>query len=320
MLFTPPAACSAVQRQAQAILDILQRRRRLLEAAPESEQARPHPVHARKIAAAIEAGEPLRMLLPAFPGKSPNRRKTLGEMPDLAEHHALANLDALCREIAAVHAPGARLLLCPDGHCFADLVHIPDPQVARYEAALEAYCRRHYPERFDFYALRQAFPYIHDPDSQREELLILFSDSIERIRSQCRDDPATQAMHQGLTRFLLEDMEGLTRFAGLSRNARQKLARGAAYRVMQRSNAWSRLLEQAFPDCLRLSIHPQFASSPKIGIRLADSDDAWLTPWHAAAIRENGRIRLQKRGEIDESRYALVFADGAPSHFAPIAR
>lgn len=48
--------------------------------------------------------------------------------------------------------------------------------------------------------------------------------------------------------------------------------------MIQRSNAWSRLLERTFPDSVRLSIHPQFRVSAKIGVRLVDSADAWLTP------------------------------------------
>ncbi len=272
-------------------------------------------LHIEAIAPVVARGEPVTMVLPAFPGKSPNRSKTLGALPDLAEKHALANLSRLCRRIGTLYAPGAKLMICSDGYCFSDVVNIPDPEVRQYLDSLEAYATRHFPESFAFFDLDDTFGYLDDLTSKREELLIVYSDSVDQIKRQCAEDPSAIAMYRGITRFLFEDTQGIERFKGLSNTAIQKMARSNAYRVIQRSNAWGRLIDRTFPNSLRLSIHPQFRLSRKIGIRLVDCDDVWLTPWHSVAVRENDRIVLRKRSEIDERSAVLVFTDGIPCHF-----
>jgi pyoverdine/dityrosine biosynthesis protein Dit1 len=64
----------------------------------------------------IKAKEPIRLILPAFPFKSPNRiNKTLGHLPDKGEHVSLAHLNALCSAIADIYDFGAKLTIASDG-------------------------------------------------------------------------------------------------------------------------------------------------------------------------------------------------------------
>jgi Pyoverdine/dityrosine biosynthesis protein len=64
----------------------------------------------------VKRGEPIRMILPAFPFKSPNARdKVLGSMPDFGEELALAHLNGLCENIAQVYEPGADVYISSDG-------------------------------------------------------------------------------------------------------------------------------------------------------------------------------------------------------------
>lgn len=64
----------------------------------------------------VKRQEPIRMILPAFPFKSPNcRDKVLGTMPDFAEELALAHLNGLCENIAQVYSPGADVYISSDG-------------------------------------------------------------------------------------------------------------------------------------------------------------------------------------------------------------
>lgn len=271
--------------------------------------------HVEAILPVVASDRQVRLILPAFPGKSPNRMKTLGVLPDLAEKHALKNLAALCMRIGKIYKPGVKFVICSDGYCFSDVVSIGDDEVAQYLKSLEEHAAAHFEGCFEFFDLKSHFGYLDDLTSKREELLIAYSDPVERIRRQCQDDPAMSAMYRGITRFLYEDSLGIERFRTWSNTAIQKMSRCNAYRVIQRSNAWSRLIEDAFPNSLRLSIHPQFRVSKKIGIRLVDCDDVWLTPWHSVAVRENNRIVLKKRSEVDERNSVLVFSDGVPCHF-----
>lgn len=64
----------------------------------------------------VRCQEPIRMILPAFPFKSPNARdKVLGTMPDFGEELALAHLNGLCENIAQVYTPGADIYISSDG-------------------------------------------------------------------------------------------------------------------------------------------------------------------------------------------------------------
>jgi hypothetical protein len=64
----------------------------------------------------MEKGEPVRMILPAFPCKSPNNKdKVLGILPDLGEELALAHLNGLCESIAEIYEHGAEVHITSDG-------------------------------------------------------------------------------------------------------------------------------------------------------------------------------------------------------------
>lgn len=67
----------------------------------------------------VAANRAIPMVLPAFPMKSNNRMdKVLGALPDLGEELGLARLVNLCRDIKAVYAPGAIVVIVTDGICY----------------------------------------------------------------------------------------------------------------------------------------------------------------------------------------------------------
>ena len=310
----------SANQKASEIIKILFENRRLLAHQQESEgnfseEAEPH---FTGIVETIKRFEPLTLILPGFPAKSPNRKKTLGPLPDLAEKHALDNLFNLCQKIERVYSPGAKITICSDGRVFSDLVRIADSDVSSYGRQLKSFANTYYPHHFDFFNLDDVYPDIRDFEVMREELLIHFGESIETLRKRCKTEKHAEAMYKGITRFIFEDYSGLEEFGDLSRNSIQNKARIIAYRVIQRSNAWTRLLEHHFPHAVRLSIHPQFRVSKKIGVFLVDTEDSWQTPWHAVAVKENGNIRLMKRSDA-EKRALLAFENGLPSHFEVIS-
>ena len=70
--------------------------------------------------------EPVRMVSPAFPFKSPKRRdKTLGSLPDLGEELALMHLNGLCESIAEVYEQGAKVIIASDGLVYNGKFKIP---------------------------------------------------------------------------------------------------------------------------------------------------------------------------------------------------
>src|SRR5262249_2322800 len=99
-------------------------------------------LHLPKVKYFLRAGQPVHFLLPAFPAKSPSRRKTLGPLPHRAEEQALAYLGAVAGEVRGLYPPGARVTICSDGHVFGDLVGVPDEDVTAYGRAIAALLRQ----------------------------------------------------------------------------------------------------------------------------------------------------------------------------------
>jgi hypothetical protein len=63
----------------------------------------------------VKASGPIRLMFSGFGFKSPSQEKVLGSLPDLGERLALAHLDGLCSNIAAVYKKGAEMHICSDG-------------------------------------------------------------------------------------------------------------------------------------------------------------------------------------------------------------
>ena len=306
-----------VQDLANRILSLIFHKRRLLAEAQEQPEnlAEESAHHLALIRQFIEHGQPIHMVLPAFPAKSPNRGKTLSPLPDMSEEIALEQIAHLCAAIKDLYAPGARLTICSDGRVFADVVRIPDEDVTVYKNALVNNIAARYRDIMDFFDLDDVFPGHKDYSILREELMIQYGESLFSLKNRCKHEFAAGAMYRGICKFMYEDYSGLIEFKQLSNTALQNVARSNAYRVIQRSNAWSRLLEKQFPQSIRLSIHPQPRLSKKIGIYLTESRDVWRTPWHSVALKQDNGFVLVPRHEAESRNAVLIFKQGIPSYY-----
>ncbi|MBL1083104.1 isocyanide synthase family protein [Streptomyces actinomycinicus] len=275
---------------------------------PASPQAFPHQL--RRIAGFVRAGAPVVFTLPGFPCKSPNPAKVLGHLPDQGERLSLGFLHTLCTEIERIHPPGARVIICSDGHVFGDLIHVPDAHIDAYADELRALMTGQSLTRLSLFDLRDALgdlPY----DEARARVHDHHAPDLDTLRAEVRADDHTRALYRGITRFLLEDTAAWTG----TRSALQRACRQRAYGVIQRSRAWGDLVAEHHPDAVRLSIHPQPVGAPKFGIRLLDAADAWTTPWHSAALhRPDGTWTLMPRAHASRLGH-LIRLDGRPSHF-----
>lgn len=78
----------------------------------------------------VKKNEPVRMVLPAFPFKSPNRQeKTLSSMPDLGEELGLMHLNGLCESIVEIYPQGANVTITSDGLVYNGKSHHGPPKV-----------------------------------------------------------------------------------------------------------------------------------------------------------------------------------------------
>ncbi|WP_314174277.1 isocyanide synthase family protein [Streptomyces winkii] len=268
---------------------------------------------ARVIETFVREERPVRLVLPAFPGKSPNRAKVLGALPDMAEEAALGFLDSLAAAIRGIHPPGAEIVICSDGRVFSDAVRIPDDDITAYHRELRTMIAALPGGAVSLFTLDQVPEFAGlDHDGMRTALIERHAVPLDRLRSRVREGEDVP-LYRAITRFLFED--GNTPEYEGSRAALQRDARTRAYVVIQRSKAWGEFLAGRFPGSVRLSIHPQPCSAAKLGIRLGDSTGRWLTPWHGVAVDIGGRTVLMKRAEAEALDCELVERDGRPSHY-----
>jgi pyoverdine/dityrosine biosynthesis protein Dit1 len=269
-------------------------------------------LHLPKVRRFVADNEPVHLLLPAFPAKSPNPRKVLGRLPDMAEELALGFLEGVCREIQAVYPPGVRVTICSDGRVFSDLVGVADADVTEYGRAINAMLERLGASSLNAINLEDLFD-IDDRAALREQLCEHYADLLATIEERVRAHERHRMLFNGIHRFLFEDR--LVIEPGKSRNRLRNECKERALCVIQRSEAWGRLIQECFPAALRLSIHPQPPHSDKIGILLGDSEDAWLTPWHGVALKTEGGFKLVRRHEAEALGAKLVRRDGRASHY-----
>ena len=269
-------------------------------------------LHLPKVRRSIDAGEPIHFLLPAFPAKSPNPQKVLGRLPDMGEEIALKYLDEVCAEINHLYSPGARVSICSDGRVFSDLVGVREEDVTSYAAELRLMMERIGNGSLDFFSMEDLFD-IEEHAAMRDKLLLHYADTLESIKERAHSFDHHRTLFNGIQRFLFEDR--LVLETDKSRNQIRNECKELAYRVIQRSDSWGRLLSDCFPIALRLSIHPQSPHSEKIGILLGEAKDTWLTPWHGVALKQQDKFVLTHRHEAEALGARVIERDGRPSYF-----
>ncbi|MFE6288105.1 L-tyrosine/L-tryptophan isonitrile synthase family protein [Streptomyces sp. NPDC057877] len=297
-------------RTSAAILSLLLPHHRTTDQAHARACAEAFPHQLRQIADVVRAGEPLTFTLPGFPCKSPNPAKVLGHLPDMGERLSLAFLHSLCTEIARVYPPGARLVVCSDGHVFGDLIGVPDDHIDAYADELRTFIDEMGLGRLSLFDLRDVLGDLPH-DAKRAHVHDRYAPTTDALRAEIHADDHALALYRGITRFLVEDTAGHTG----TRSALQRACRRRAYGVIQRSRAWGDLIAYHHPRSVRLSIHPQPIGAHKFGIRLLDAPDAWTTPWHSTALRRaDGTWTLMPRARAAELG-RLVRLGGRSSHF-----
>lgn len=319
MLTSHPLPASGARAQAHEIAGLLLRHHRRPDGRGRPEGCRETPcrdcrsTQAGVIEQFVAAGRPVRLVLPAFPGKSPNRAKVLGTLPDMAEELALGFLDSLAGRIRRIHPPGAEIVICSDGRVFSDAVRIPDDDITAYHRELRTMIDALPHRAVSLFTLDQVSEFTGlGHDGMRAVLTERHAVPLEELRGRVRQGEDVP-LYRAITRFLFED--GNTPEYSGSRAALQRDARARAYVVIQRSKAWGDFLAQRFPGSVRLSIHPQPCSTPKLGIHLGESTGTWLTPWHGVAVDVGERLVLMKRSEAEGLNCDLVERAGRPSHF-----
>jgi pyoverdine/dityrosine biosynthesis protein Dit1 len=203
---------------------------------------------------------------------------------------------------------------------FSDAVGMRDEDVTAYQDQISSMIMELSLETISIFNLDEWCSGMGFPQ-MRKNLTEKYAESIEVVQEKVRlgkdenADSDCRELHRlycGITRFLVED--AMHPGQQKSRSAIQKECRLRAYEVIQKSGAWSRLIEDQFPHAVRLSIHPQGCGSQKLGLRLM-GPDGWMTPWHGVAVKKDGQFLLLKRNQAEKLGAQLVFKNGRPSHY-----
>jgi pyoverdine/dityrosine biosynthesis protein Dit1 len=269
-------------------------------------------MHSDKIAKMVAQGSPVTFILPAFPAKSPNLSKVLGTCPDLGEQLSLRQLNDLCLKIGKLYSPGARIIICSDGRAFSDCVGVSDEEVSNYGQEIKNILISLQLNNIDIFNLEDYFKE-GDFDDIRQKLVNHYGRSIEELKLAIKTEAQTMNLFNGIHRFMYTDLKA--RQPDASSNQLKEQSKHLAYEVIIRSNAWSALVQEVFPETIRLSIHPQHPHSEKIGIKLMDCDNIWRTPWHGAVLDDGQNYRLMARSDIEKMPVNLVYENGRPSYY-----
>src|SRR5262245_2249120 len=202
-----PLVDESVAERATAILRSLLRHRRVFPAARPCAAhpcGQPFALHLSKVKYSVRAQQPLHLILPAFPAKSPSRRKTLGPLPDVAEEIALRYLQNACDELAALHPPGVRLTICSDGHVFSDLVGMTDDEVARYGTEIATIVDRLNLRSIDPFGMADLYEGADFPEMRRR-LVADYAQPLEQVEERAQRFDHARSLFNGIHRFIFEE-------------------------------------------------------------------------------------------------------------------
>lgn len=249
----------------------------------------------------------LTFILPAFPAKSANRNKTIGDEPDYADVLGLRTLQAMASKLQNIYSPGVEIVICSDGRVFNDIVLVSDEALMTYKSGIKSIIAHERLDLLKVYSLDDCFKH-QDYQLMRLALEQEYAISLDQIRYKMKSSPTYQSLFNGIHRFIKEDMQAIC--LNLSKNKLMEQSKEIAYKVLQRSGAWDGLLEKKFPETIRLSIHPYPITHQKFGIKLVESSDRWATPWHNVALQIGDSFQLVKRQQAIHFGAKLNWAEG----------
>ncbi|KAJ3278629.1 dityrosine synthesis enzyme [Borealophlyctis nickersoniae] len=269
----------------------------------------------------VERQLPIRMVLPAFPCKSPNDvDKVFGTMPDMGEALAFRTMALVNDAVRKVYPPGVKFEIVSDGHVFSDLLGVPDETVNAYNRLLRSSVLSipGNSDIFSFYGLddllhiQDRASFTNAPTNFANDLPSIQSIELPRYLAAATTEAADGArrmlhalagvdkteldlqimqeehvtrLYRGFSKFLLTDLQNRPEMVALpSNNARKQLCSKIAKEMILRNHQYSAMVALLFPLHVRLSIHPHTCAGPKFGVNLIH--DSLLIPQLSQSDRD----------------------------------
>lgn len=214
----------------------------------------------------VECFQPIHMVLPAFPFKSPNNdSKVLGTVPDKGEEIALAHLDGLCKSIEDIYNPGAQVTIASDGIVYngnsqkaidkqtyetnakIDLLGVSDRDVWIYGQTLRNISESSGFNHIRFVPLRDLLgvldlsepvseeTYVAQAQNFRDKMSQLYTPAGFDIRQEISKNEDAAATYRGYIKFLSKDLANTKTYeTKISKNAIKKRNEVVARKMMTR--------------------------------------------------------------------------------------
>ncbi|MEI2387748.1 L-tyrosine/L-tryptophan isonitrile synthase family protein [Breoghania sp. JC706] len=259
----------------------------------------------------VDNDRPVEIVLPGFPFKSLNfHAKTSGPKPDYGEVLALRRLDEMCQAIVSAYPRGVSLTVVSDGTTFNDIIGVSDAD------------RRFYDEE-----VRTLWSSPHIRWASLEDLVgrdgtsvelragliekaaLPYADLSAFIEAVGKDAKLTAA-HDQMCNFLYNDLRPRCD-EGIDEEAYFAQIRDKSYEMMYRSQALSAVLNQTYPEAVRLSVHQYDNSGPKYTFAFIEGAAQASAPWHKVTHRDlEGRLSYIDHARIDPARAFAIHRDG----------
>ena len=241
----------------------------------------------------IARQEPINMVVPAYPFKSPNREsKVLGPDPDVGERMTLQHLNSIGARIQQIYPPGGHVTVVSDGPCYNDLVGVSDEEVFDYAKGLHRITKslglKHL-KFTDIFELdnSESSPTIAEEFASRigklrERLLVSFLPPGYNFDEDIKMDHNALLTYRGYMKFLESDLAMFFREREMGKSAAKKHSSKVARGMIERGKAFSAFVASKSPLHVRLSIHAS-DNTGKLSVALLSHRryrSSPVTPWH----------------------------------------
>lgn len=236
----------------------------------------------KKVQEAYEKKEKLNFVIPAFPGKSPNKNSCFSHLPDYTENISINSIKAFIKEINKVYKFKCTFTIIHDGHYFIKL------GITRSEEELNDYINE----------IRKSLPRdiksktIYDLMGTRD-FNIAYNKFAEKYMNCEKIDNNGLSNEIVFTKY--EFFDKIYNVSS-SKNQIQIWAKKIAKNSLLIKRAVNNLIEDIYPNSIRLSVHYQEENSKKMGFKMIPNAVNKGTPWFYVAYKSTSeKIILGKR-------------------------
>ncbi|CAD5123867.1 DgyrCDS12174 [Dimorphilus gyrociliatus] len=254
-----------------------------------------------KITEQILKGDPIKFILPAFPGKSKNNRtKTLSHKPDMAELLSLRHLEEFCYDVRDIYSEGVEFVIFGDGRLYGEILEYGDNVIQEYIDIFCSFIKNNQLKYEDADSLYGNLNF----DEVRQKVYKLYEVDLATVDKLIRTNENINRVYLGFLRFFQDEFATTDTFQNVSNKEKKRILKEKARRLIRANLTYSNMIQNIYSDYLRFSIHAH-DNSEKVGISLSDSRSSG-SPWHNCAIKmKDGTWNFIKRKEAEEKNAIL---------------